>query len=67
MIASTKRRRPNSAMARPTHGTTTLEAEIGDEQGAKQRRRKQVGRRREMEAHIGEGGDEIEQHAEADA
>src|SRR5262249_56287631 len=40
---------------------------IGQENRAGQRGGKMVGRRGEMEAHVSEQRDEVEQHAEADA
>src|SRR5690242_2825516 len=62
---STKRRRPNSATAPADPGHDRATDQIGDKQSAEQRRRKAVGRRRQMEVHIGERRDEIEQYAEA--
>src|SRR6185312_7657254 len=41
-------------------------AQIAEEQGAEQRAGEVVGRRREVEADVGEGRDEVEQRAEAD-
>ena len=58
---------PAEPRHRPSRHWRTQDAgEVGDEQQPELGRREIVGRGREMEAHIGEDRDEIEQHAEAD-
>src|SRR5262249_54473828 len=47
----------------PRHRKTS--GQIGGEQRAEQCRRKVIGRRRQVKAHVSEGGDEVEQDAEA--